>query len=349
MAERESRVTLAAKRDRKVGASPPDIGGMGQLSQLYRAMLRIRLCEEALVEPIVTQEVRCPVHLYSGQEAVAVGVCAALSDGDMVFGTHRSHGHYLAMGGDLRQMLAEIFCRETGCSAGRGGSMHLVAPELGMMGAAPIVAGTISLAVRAALAAASRREGRVAVSFFGDGAAGEGVLYESLNFAALRRLPLFFVCENNLYSTHLRIDQCRVRRDIYEVAQPFGIPTLAVDGNDVVAVHDAAREAVERARRGEGPTFLECRTYRLRGHVGPDDNIQGQHTDIRPAEEVAEWTGRDPILALESRLRGEGSLGDAGLEAIRAELDAELAEALAWARASRFPPAEEVGLHVFRS
>ncbi len=168
------------------------------LLDLYRQMVRIRVCEESFVEPILRKEILCPVHLYSGEEAIAVGVCAALKKEDYVFGTHRSHGHYLAKGGSLKELVAEVYCKETGCAKGRGGSMHILAPEVGMMGAAPIVAGTISLAMGAALAASIRHEERIAVSFFGDGAAGEGVLCEAINFAALHCLPLLLVCENNL-------------------------------------------------------------------------------------------------------------------------------------------------------
>jgi TPP-dependent pyruvate/acetoin dehydrogenase alpha subunit len=224
---------------------------------LYRMMVRIRLCEEALVEPILRKEVRCPCHLYSGQEAVAAGICAALEGRDFIFGTHRSHGHFLAKGGSMNALIAEIYGRETGCSRGRGGSMHLVAPEIGMLGSAPIVAGTIPLALGAALASAIRGDGRVTVSFFGDGAAGEGVLYESLNFAALRKLPILFVCENNGYSTHLPIGKCRVENPIYRIAEPFLISARQVDGMDVLEVYEAGRDAVESCRGGGGPVFLE--------------------------------------------------------------------------------------------
>jgi acetoin:2,6-dichlorophenolindophenol oxidoreductase subunit alpha len=172
------------------------------LKNLYKRMILIRICEESFVEPILSDEVRCPCHLYSGEEAVATGICASLTDRDYIFGNHRSHGHYLAKGGGLKELVAEIYCRESGCSCGRGGSMHLIDPEKGVLGVAPIVAGTVSLALGAALASSIRRDDRVTVSFFGDGATGEGVLYESLNFAALKKLPIIFVCENNLYATH---------------------------------------------------------------------------------------------------------------------------------------------------
>jgi len=267
------------------------------LIKLYKMMVKIRVCEESFVEPILRGEIKCPVHLYSGQEAIATGVCAALKRSDYIFGTHRSHGHYLAKGGDIRELVAEVYGKERGCSKGRGGSMHLICPEYGLLGAAPIVAGTISLALGAALAAQIRKDKRVTVSFFGDGAAGEGVLYESLNFAALKKLPLIFVCENNFYSTHLPIRECRPNSKIADIARPFGVKTRRIFGNDVLLVHETAKEAVFLCRTGKGPVFIEALTYRFRGHVGADDNIQGSHTDIRPKEEICKWQKR-PIFII---------------------------------------------------
>lgn len=317
------------------------------LTELYRTMLRIRICEERFVEPINDREILCPVHLCSGEEAIAAGVCAALQRSDYVLGNHRSHGHYLAKGGDLRRMVAEVFCRETGCSGGRGGSMHLIDPEVGMLGSAPIVAGTISLALGAALASSIRGDGRVAVSFFGDGATGEGVLCESLNFAALKKLPVVFVCENNLYSTHLPIDEIRVNREIYQLGRPFGEKCYRVDGNDAVKVYDQAAKAVELCRRGEGPVFLECLTYRQRGHVGPDDNVQGTHTDIRPPAEIARWLKKDPIKRMERSLLKESGMGRSDLEEIRREVEKEVADAFDFARGSSFPEPRDLARYLF--
>jgi len=311
-------------------------------------MQRIRAVEESFVEPILSGEIRCPVHLCSGQEAVAVGVCAALRRTDMIFGSHRSHGHYLAKGGDLEQLVAEVYCRQSGCAKGRGGSMHLIAPEHGMLGAAPIVAGTVSLAAGAALAARVTGDGRVAVAFFGDGATGEGVVFESLNLAALHRLPVLFVCENNLYSTHLPIRECRPGVELVRVAEPFGIACRQIDGNDVQVVLEAASEAVLACRAGDGPWFLECSTYRLRGHVGPDDNIQGSHTDIRPEAELAAWRDRDPIDRLRQQLVEQWEVEEARLEAIRCEIEAEVVKAHELARSASFPDPEELTHHVFR-
>lgn len=318
-----------------------------QLLDFYTTMVRIRTCEEAFVEPILNDEIRCPVHLYSGEEAIATGVCAALERRDLIFGSHRSHGHYLAKGGDLREMVAEVFCRETGCSGGRGGSMHLISPSCGMLGSAPIVAGTISLALGAALASWVRSSGEVVVSFFGDGATGEGVLSEAMNFAALKKLPLVFVCENNLYSTHLSIDEIRVSRRIHTMAGPMGVQACRVDGNDVIKVYESACLAVEACRAGSGPFFLECLTYRQRGHVGPDDSIQGTHTDIRPAREIRRWLKKDPIRRHEKYLVEGGHASQADLKQIGKEAEREVREAFQYARNSRFPGKGGIGRHLF--
>jgi pyruvate dehydrogenase E1 component alpha subunit len=316
------------------------------MSDLYAMMVRIRYCEESLVGPINTGEVKTPCHLYTGQEAVAAGVLAHFTDKDHVFGTHRSHGHFLAKGGTMRQIMAEIFCRETGCAKGRGGSMHLVAPEVGMLGAAPIVGGTISLALGAALAAHIRGDKRVAAAFFGDGATGEGAIYESLNFASLHKLPMIFVCENNLYATHMPIRACRNSEHIAKIAEPFCIKTWRVDGNDVLKVHAAAKEAVALCRAGKGPAFIECLTYRFRGHVGPDDAIQGVHTDIRPKAELAAWLKKDPIVRLERYMLGRKMISAAGIAAIKRKAEAEVADAISFARRSPRPAPRDLEKYV---
>ena len=314
---------------------------------LYKMMLRIRLTEESLIEPILNGEIKTPCHLYSGEEAIAVGICAALERDDYIFGNHRSHGHYIAKGGDLKKLVAEIYCRQTGCSRGRGGSMHTIAPEAGLLGAAPIVAGTISLAVGAALAAKIRKEKRVAVSFFGDGATGEGVLYESLNFASLKKLPLLFVCENNLYSTHMPIFECRPTKNIYHIGKPFQVLSMQVDGNDVLKVYEAARVAVRVCREGDGPVFLECLTYRLRGHVGPDDNIQGVHTDIRPSDEVKRWRKKDPLTRFEKFLLKENLITRKDLDRIYSDVENEVRQAHEFAHNSPYPEKNKLTCYVF--
>lgn len=317
------------------------------LKDLYETMLRIRLCEESLVDSILKGETRCPVHLYSGEEAIATGVCAVLSEKDYIFGNHRSHGHYLAKGGSMRELIAEIYGMETGCSRGRGGSMHLIDPDNGMMGSAPIVAGTIPLALGAALASSIRKDKRVTVSFFGDGATGEGVLYESLNFAALKKLPLIFACENNLYSTHMSIDEIRPNRDIFKIAGPFGIKTQRVDGNDVLDVYEATKDAVKHCKKGKGPVFLEFMTYRFRGHVGPDDNIQGTHTDIRPEYEIEKWKKKDPLRRFERFLISEHILTKKDISNIGEEILREVEDAYKFVKQSSYPGEGDVEKHVF--
>jgi pyruvate dehydrogenase E1 component alpha subunit len=308
-------------------------------------MYKIRVFEESLVAPILKNEIRTPCHLYSGQEAIAAGVCAALNERDMIFGNHRSHGHYLAKGGNMKEMAAEIFTREMGCSRGRGGSMHLIDPAVGMLGSAPIVAGTISLATGAALASFIQNGDVVAVSFFGDGATGEGVLYESLNFAALNKLPILFVCENNLYATHMPISECRVERNIYSVAKPFCVVSDQVDGNDVLSVYEAAQKYVHACRQGHGPAFLECRTYRQCGHVGPDDNIQGCHTDIRSSHEIQEWLSRDPINRFETYLSDLGY--SSAIASIKNEVRDEVISAHSFATESPHPSISDLERFVF--
>lgn len=317
------------------------------ITNLYRGMLRIRLVEESLVEPILKGAIKCPVHLYSGEEAVAVGICANLKNADYIFGNHRSHGHYLAKGGDLGKMIAEIYGKETGCSRGRGGSMHLIDPENGVLGIVPIVAGTISLALGAALASKIRKDSRVTVSFFGDGATGEGVLYESLNFAALKKLPIIFACENNLYSTHLPISEIRVNENISETAIPFGIKSLRVDGNNVLDVFEAGQNAVEQCRNGNGPVFIEFLTYRMRGHVGPDDNIQGFHIDFRPKNEIESWKEKDPIKMLEKVIYDRKLFDKNQISLIAEEIKNEVEDAMAFAVKSKYPDPADLLKYVY--
>ncbi|MDD5773379.1 MAG: thiamine pyrophosphate-dependent dehydrogenase E1 component subunit alpha [bacterium] len=320
-----------------------------ELKKIYKTMLRIRICEESLVPYILNSEIKCPVHLCSGQEAVAAGVCAAITSKDNIFGNHRSHGHFLAQGGKIKDLIAEIFGKESGCSRGRGGSMHICDPSVGMLGSAPIVAGTISLAVGCALASKIRKTNNVTISFFGDGATGEGVLYESLNFASLKKLPVIFACENNLYSTHLSIKECRARNNIFEIGKHFGIPGFRIDGNDVLKVYAAAKKAVNFCKNGQGPVFLEFMTYRLRGHVGADDNVQGVHTDIRPLNEIKKWKKKDPIKKFERYLLENNIFKKIDFEMIENEVITEVNDAYIFTRESSFPKASELNKYVFKS
>jgi pyruvate dehydrogenase E1 component alpha subunit len=318
------------------------------LYKLYLMMKRIRVCEESLIEPIINKEILCPVHLYSGEEAIATGVCAALEKEDYIFGNHRSHGHYLAKGGDMRKMVAEIYCRESGCSHGRGGSMHLIDPENGVMGVVPIVAGTIPLAVGAALASYTKNEKKVIVSFFGDGASGEGGLFESLNFASLKKLPVIFVCENNQYSTHLPLSEIRVDNKISEIGKPFNIECYTADGNDVLEVYKLTKKAVKKCRDGKGPVFIEFITFRIRGHVGPNDIIQGTHKDIRPKELIDLWKLKDPIIRFKKHLIDNKVLSETEIDEIDQICLNEVSEANRFALESNSPDINELGKYVYK-
>ena len=225
--------------------------------------------------------------------------------------------------------------------------MHLIDPTVGMLGSAPIVAGTISLAVGAALASSIRKDGRISVSFLGDGATGEGVLYESLNFAALKKLPIIFACENNLYATHMPIRECRVNRPIRKIAEPFGIDNHEVDGNNILQVYDKVQQAAEACRKGSGPVFMEFLTYRYRGHVGPDDNVQGLHMDLRPQEELAHWLEKDPIQRLERYIREHHVMDELELQSFKREAENEVQDAKAYAESSARPRIEEITRYVF--
>jgi acetoin:2,6-dichlorophenolindophenol oxidoreductase subunit alpha len=318
------------------------------LKQLYSTMLRIRLSEESIVEPILRGDIHTPCHLCSGEEAIATGLCAALTNEDYVFGNHRSHGHFLAKGGSIKELIAEIFCRETGCSRGRGGSMHLTDPAMGFMGATPIVAGSVSLAVGTALASSIRRDKRISIAFFGDGAMGEGIIYEAMNFASLKKLPIIFACENNLYATHMPIRECRVSDKLYKLAIPFGIHSVRVDGNDVLAVYQNSQGAIESCRRGDGPMFIEFMTYRQRGHVGPDDKILDTHTDIRSQEEIAKWSKKDPIGRFENYLLKNNIMPEAELRVMKNIIKKEVEKAHEEALQTPMPREKELFDYVFK-
>lgn len=312
---------------------------------LWRMMVLIRAVEDRIGELVLAGEIKTPCHLSIGQEAIPAGVCAALQPDDSLWGGHRSHGHYLAKGGDLRAMMAEIFGKATGCARGRGGSMHLVDTAQGIFGTVPLVAATIPLAVGAALSAKLRGTGQIAVAFFGDGATDEGHFHESLNLAALYRLPVLFVCENNFYSTHLTMKERRAKDNIVESADLHGLSGERVDGNDVMAVRGAADQAVQRARAGEGPTLLECRTYRWRGHVGPAADLEVGEDRRR---ELDEWRQRDPIARCRKRLRAQG-LSPEQFESLEAAVRDEIEEAVSFARRSPAPDESELLHHVYVS
>lgn len=315
------------------------------LRSLYVSMLRIRLAEEAAVEMLEKNEIHCPTHLYIGQEAVAAGVCAALRRDDYVFGTHRSHGHYLAKGGNLNAMMAELLGKATGCSKGRGGSMHLFAPEVGILGTVPLVSATIPIAVGTALTAWLQKSDRVSVTFFGDGAVEEGTFHESMNFAALKKLPVIFACENNFFASHLPLHERRAKDNIVDCAAAHAMPGYRVDGNDVIEVYRVTREAVARARAGEGPTFFEFRTYRWRGHVGPSWDLD---VGIRDQQELDQWMARCPIKTLARRMEELGLLAAGEEEQIKTQAVEEVREAVRFARESPYPDEKEMPYYVFK-
>jgi TPP-dependent pyruvate/acetoin dehydrogenase alpha subunit len=309
------------------------------LLEQWTTMTRIRRAEEAVAALVESGEARCPCHLYIGQEAIATGVCAALDPSDSVWGGHRSHGHYLAKGGSLDAMFAEILGKVTGCSGGRGGSMHLLAPEQGILGTVPIVAGTVPLSTGAAMAYKLRKEPRVAVAFFGDGTLEEGHVHESMNLAALYRLPVVFICENNLYSSHMHWSERRVSDNLDRAGEFHSIPGERVDGNDLEAVYQAASTAVDRARSGRGPSFLECRTFRWRGHVGSSSDID---VGVKRRGELAQWIGKDPIARVVARLAEHG-MHDLDERPIHDEIQ----NALDRARLAPLPRAARLTEHVF--
>lgn len=307
---------------------------------LLRDMVRIRRVEETLAELYPSGEMRTPTHFSIGQEAVAVGVCAALRRDDVVYSGHRCHAHYLAKGGDLHGMVAELYGRETGCARGRGGSVHLNDPEAGVIASSAILGQTMAVAVGTALAFTMDGRDQVAVTFFGDGTVEEGIFHETLNFAVMRRAPVLFVCENNGFSTHTRLE---VRQpasvSIHARAASYGMPSRLVDGNDVFAVHAAAREAVALARRGAGPFFLECTTYRWREHVGP---LWDYDKGYRTKAEVDSWIARCPIRRASERLVSEGVCTPAALTAMERASQVEVDEAVVAARAASFPAVEDL-------
>ncbi|HXH33199.1 MAG TPA: thiamine pyrophosphate-dependent enzyme [Plantibacter sp.] len=315
----------------------PSASSAEQLRDLYFSLLRIRLIEERIAKLYPKQQMRCPVHLSIGQEAVAVGTCAALEQDDWAMSGHRSHGHYLAKGGDLKAMLAELYGKVTGCTGGKGGSMHLLDLDAGFIGAVPIVGSTIPIATGTAWASRLQGSPRVVVSYFGEGAAEEGVFHESLNFAQLKKLPILFALENNRYSVYTPLELRQPDRPLEDLARAHGVAHATGDGNDVLEVLRLTREAVTRARAGQGPTLLVFDTYRWMEHCGPaDDDDLG----YRPPGELSDWRRRDPLASFESTLLEQGVLLQDGLEPLREEIATEIDAAVEFAEMSPFPERE---------
>lgn len=311
-----------------------------RLLAFLRTMRLIRSVEEQIATWVESGQARCPCHLGIGQEAIAAGVAAALRSSDRSFGNHRSHGHYLAAGGDVTALLAEVLGRVEGCSRGMGGSMHLVSLETGFCGSVPIVGGTVPIAVGAALAAKLDRCEDVAVAFFGDGACEEGVIHESLNLAATYGLPVVFVCENNLYSSHLDVALRQPSDRMARYAEAHCITAVVVDGNDVTAVARAAGERIASARSTSQPQFIEAVTYRWRGHVGAKEDI-----DVgvrRKMEDVAAWKRRDPIRRLETALMTSSAATPEQLDELAKGVLSEVSAAARCALDARWPAPQDL-------
>jgi len=312
---------------------------MNKHEDFYRQVLRIRRVEEEVARVYPTDKIKSPVHLSIGQEGVSVGVCAALRPSDVVCPTYRGHALYLAKGGNLRAMIAELYGKVTGCTRGKGGSMHLIDVGAGVLGASAIVGTTIPLAVGYAYAQRLKKTDTVVASFFGDGAVDEGAFHESMNFAALHKLPVLFVCENNFYSIHSPQLARQPHANLCARAASYGVAAETLDGCDVPALYESVRSAVESVRRGEGPRFLECMTYRFREHVGPNEDF---HAGYRSREEAEPWFARDPLLLL-------GQLLTPTVRTlIEAEVEAEIAEAFAFAEASPLPASDELLADVYQ-
>ncbi|MCL6509559.1 MAG: thiamine pyrophosphate-dependent dehydrogenase E1 component subunit alpha [Anaerolineae bacterium] len=312
-----------------------------KILDIYTRMLRIRRFEEQVGILFAQGQLPGFVHLYIGEEAIAAGVCAALRDDDYIVSTHRGHGHVIAKGGDFNRMMAELFGKATGYCKGKGGSMHIADFSIGMLGACGIVGGGIPLAVGAGLSAAYRGTDQVAVSFFGDGASNEGSFHESLNLAAVMKLPVIFVCENNRYGEFTPMEKVTAVRDIAVRATGYGIPGVIVDGTDALAVYDAAAAAVARARNGEGPTLIEAKTHRRGGHAEGEKAFLAGGV-YRSQEELAEAQLKDPLLIMHRRMVAMHLIAPDVLEELDHRITQAVAEAVAFARRSPDPEPEAI-------
>ena len=312
------------------------------LLKLYETMVTIRNFEELGIYEMGQRRLSGSVHSSAGQEAVPTGICAHLNDTDYVASTHRGHGHCIAKGVDPTLMMAELFVRSTGTNKGKGGSMHIADMSKGMLGTNGVVAASVPLAVGAALTSSIKSTGRVAVAFFGDGGANQGVLHESMNLASVWKLPVIFVCENNLYAESTPVEYALSVQNIADRAAGYNMPGVVVDGMDVFDVYEAAGRAVERARAGQGPSLLECKTYRYYGHT-VFDNPRSYRTE----EEEQHWRGRDPIILFRTRVLEEGALQPEELDHIDQERERLIRDAIKFADESPLPSEEEVYTDVY--
>src|SRR5262245_42640401 len=307
-------------------------------------MLRIRRIEEEIERRYHQDQMKTPIHLVIGQEAAAVGACSALRVTDLVYSSHRTHGAYLAKGGDLVRMLCEMHCRINGCVGSRGGSMHLIDKAVGVAGTSAIVGGAVPIATGAALAAQMKGEDRVVVVFVGDATTEEGVMSESMNFAALKKVPVIFFCENKFYSVQSPLSTRQPDRNLREWAATYGMPSVAVDGVNVLAVYDAAKAAVNRARAGGGPTFIEAPVYRFRAHGGAGDD---SHTGYRTEAERQSWEPFCPVALLGKFLETKGLVDATGLANLEERIQTEISEAFDFALSSPNPTEDDLRRHVY--
>jgi pyruvate dehydrogenase E1 component alpha subunit len=306
-----------------------------KLAEMYRKMLEIRSFEEKVFELYGQNLVPGTIHLYAGEEAVAVGVCSCLRKDDYITSTHRGHGHCIAKGAELKRTMAEILGKKTGYCKGKGGSMHIADFAVGMLGATAVVGAGLPIAVGAALSAKLRKTDQVAACFFGEGASNQGTFHESINMASAWTLPVIFVCENNLYAMGTRQSRIMNLEDIADRAASYGIPGVKVDGNDVLAVFEASQKAVDRARRGDGPTLVECKTYRHKGHSRVDP------AKYRPKEEVEQWMARDPLRRFKETLLQNSLFSEAELRGVEEKVAGGIEEAVKFALQSPYPAPEE--------
>jgi len=306
-----------------------------KLVEMYKRMLEIRFFEEKVFDLYAQNLVPGTIHLYLGEEAVAVGVCNALRKDDYITSTHRGHGHCIAKGAELKRTMAEILGKKTGYCKGKGGSMHIADFSIGMLGATAVVGAGLPIAVGAGLSVKLRKTDQVVACFFGEGASNQGTFHESINMASIWKLPVIFVCENNLYAMGTRQSTVMAIENVADRAVAYGIPGVVVDGNDVLAVYEATQRAVERARNDEGPTLIECKTYRHKGHSRVDP------AKYRPKEEVEEWLAKDPIKRFKEKLLQTNTLTESEIQQIEKEVSDEIEEAVKFAMESPYPAPEE--------
>lgn len=313
--------------------------------EMYRTMVKIRSFEERIVDLYARGLVPGLAHLYIGEEAVAVGTCANLREVDYITSTHRGHGHVIAKGADVKFMMGELFGKTTGYCKGKGGSMHIADVNIGILGANGIAGGGLPIAVGAGLSAKRRKTDQVTVCFFGDGASNNGTFHESLNLAAVQQLPVVFVCENNQYAISTLQRKHQTIKEISIRAIAYNIPGVTVDGNDVMAVYEAAGKAIQRARSGKGPTLVECKTYRWRGHHEGDPNLGERY---RSRQDIKPWMDKCPIKRLERDLLREKVLSRAKIDEIKGAVQKEIDEAVEFANNSPFPKYEDIYEDVFQ-